>query len=110
MRVNQEPEPGRYAGTIGDIGGDELDLLECLLRIDLHHALDDRARGLIDRIVDAGLADRQAGTLSLTHAGVQRCKSLQHRLASDQEAARILQQRGLPDAIVREPSRSGQAP
>lgn len=94
---------GRYSGTVGHMGGDDIDLLECLLRIDLHQAMDDRAHGLIDRIVDAGLADRQGDELSLTHAGVQRCKSLQHRVASDQEAVRQLQQRGLPDSVLRDP-------
>ena len=92
----------RYSGTVGHMGGDDIDLLECLLRIDLHQAMDDRAHGLLDRIVDAGLADRQADGLSLTHAGVQRCKSLQHRLASDQEALRVLQDRGLPRAVLQD--------
>ena len=94
--------PERYAGPVGDIGADDLDLLECLLRIDLHEALDDRAHGLTARIIDAGLADRDAAGLSLTHAGVQRCKSLQHRLASDQEALRVLQDRGLPRAVLQD--------
>lgn len=99
--MGRNPE-GRYAGMVGHMGGDDIDLLECLLRIDLHEPMDDRAHGLVDRIVDAGLADRQADSLSLTHAGVQRCKSLQHRVASDQEALRLLQQRGLPEAALRD--------
>jgi hypothetical protein len=93
---------GRYSGNVGHMGSDDVDLLECLLRIDLHQAMDDRAHGLIDRIVDAGLANRQDDGLSLTHAGVQRCKSLQHRVASDEEAVRLLQQRGLPDSVLHE--------
>lgn len=99
--MGQSPE-GRYAGVVGHMDGDDIDLLECLLRIDLHEPVDDRAHGLIDRIVDAGLADRQADELSLTHAGVQRCKSLQHRAASDQEAVHLLKQRGLPEALLRD--------
>jgi hypothetical protein len=99
-RTLGENPAGRYAGTVGHMDGDDLDLLECLLRIDLHQAVDARAQGLIDRIVDAGLADRHAEGLSLTHAGVQRCKSLQHRVASDEEAVRLLRQRGLPDAVL----------
>jgi len=90
----------RYAGAVGDIGVDDLDLLECLLRIDLHEQLDGRAHALVERIVEAGLADRTDEGFDLTHAGVQRCKSLQHRLASDQEAARTLRDRGLPASIL----------
>jgi hypothetical protein len=98
--VAQHPEGERYSGMVGDIGTDELDLLECLLRIDLHETMDDRAHGLAGRIVEAGLADRDAAGLHLTHAGVQRCKSLQHRVASDNEAARVLVQRGLPPSVL----------
>ena len=99
--MGQSPE-GRYAGVVGHMDGDDIDLLECLLRIDLHEPVDDRAHRLVDRIVDAGLADRKTSGLSLTHAGVQRCKSLQHRAASDQEAVRVLQRRGLFEALLRE--------
>lgn len=93
----------RYAGEVSDIGIDDLDLLECLLRIDLDQAMDSRAAGLSRRIVAAGLADCHANTLRLTHAGVQRCKSLQHRIASDQEAARVLLQRGVPQCALQAP-------
>jgi hypothetical protein len=100
IQMVQVPGPERYSGRVVDIGGDDLDLLECLLRIDLGQALDARAQGLLTRIVDGGLADRSAAGLSLTHAGVQRCKSLQHRVASDREAARVLEERGLPLAAL----------
>lgn len=100
MTVRQISSTGRYTGTVGDIGSDELDLLECLLRIDLEQAMDVGARGLVDRIVTAGLADRDLEHLSLTPAGVQRCKSLQHRVAADQEAVRVLLRRGLPPSVL----------
>lgn len=103
MPAGQSPGTGRYSGTVGDIGADELDLLECLLRIDLRQGLDERASGLATRIVAAGLANEGADGLSLTHAGVERCKSLQHRLASDQEAARVLLRRGVPRFALRGP-------
>jgi hypothetical protein len=45
--------------------------------------------------------------MRLTHAGVQRCKSLQHRVASDNEAARVLEERGLPPSVLRDPSGVG---
>lgn len=92
---------------VGGIGGHDLDLLECLLRIDLRQTVDHRAHGLVDRIVEAGLADRKADGMSLTHAGVQRCKSLQLRVAADQEAVRVLQQRGLPASLLRDSMGAG---
>jgi hypothetical protein len=106
-RVAKDPGVARYAGTVGDIGADDLDLLECLLRIDLHEPIDTRAHGLVARIVEAGLVDRDGAGMRLTHAGVQRCKSLQHRVASDHEAARVLEERGLPRSALRDPSDVG---
>jgi hypothetical protein len=97
------PAGKRYTGRVVDIGADDLDLLECLLRIDLGQALDARAQNLLTRIIDAGLADRSEAALSLTNAGVQRCKSLQHRIAADREAARVLEARGLPLAALLSP-------
>jgi hypothetical protein len=105
--VTQHPEVTRYSGSVGDIGAEDLDLLECLLRIDLHEPMDTRAHGLATRIIEAGLADRDAAGMRLTHAGVQRCKSLQHRVASDNEAARVLEERGLPPSVLRDLSGEG---
>ena len=77
------------------MGQQELDLLECLLRIDRGHALDPRADGMRKRLIAAGLVDVRDGGLSLTVAGIERCQSLMHRLAGDREAAKVLADRGI---------------
>ena len=90
----------RFSTPIGTIGSQDLDLLECLLRIDQNHRLDERADGLLDRLVEGGLVDSENGNLSLTPAGVERCRSLQHRVASDKEAAKVLAARGFSLAEI----------
>ena len=85
----------RYGAVVEPIPRDQLDLFECLIRIDHGEALDGRADALLERLIDGGLVDRMGTTLTLTVAGVERCRSLQHRIASDREAARVLAERGL---------------
>ncbi|MFD0320065.1 hypothetical protein [Lysobacter gummosus] len=53
------------------------------------------ASALRDRLIDAALAqlDEDGDTLSLTDAGVERCKSLRHRVAADAEAAQVIKER-----------------
>ena len=80
---------------VGRIGQQELDLLECLLRVDLGHALDPRAQAMLERLIEAGLVDTSSGAMSLTFAGIERCQSLQHRIAGDKEAAKVLADRGI---------------
>lgn len=75
------------------MGLQNADLLECLLRVDREEPLDERSAGLIDRLLDGGLLELVEGSLSLTCAGVERCRSLQHRVASDKEATRVLAER-----------------
>ncbi|GAB3366292.1 hypothetical protein GCM10027431_08040 [Lysobacter rhizosphaerae] len=93
-------ERDRFSRSIHNIDSQDLDLLECLLRIDQHRPLDVRANGLLDRLVEGGLVDRENGDLSLTPAGVERCRSLQHRVASDKEAAKVLAARGFELAEI----------
>ena len=90
----------RYSAAVESISRDQLDIFECLIRIDRREPLDGRAGALLERLIDGGLVDRSGTTLSLTAAGVERCRSLQHRLASDKEAARVLVERGLAEAIA----------
>ena len=78
----------------------DLDLLECLLRIDQNLSLDERASALLDRLVEGGLVDREGACLALTTAGIERCRSLQHRIASDEEAAKVLAARGIALADI----------
>jgi hypothetical protein len=84
-----------YSIEVGEISQQELDLLECLVRIDQREALDARAGDLLERLIEAGLVDSFDGDLSLTVAGIERCRSLQHRIAGDSEAAKVIAGRGL---------------
>ena len=89
----------RYAIDVVAADQQQIDLLECLIRIDRGEALDGRASALRGRLVEAGLVDETNGVLRLTPAGIERCRSLQHRIASDREAARILADRGIAMAL-----------
>jgi hypothetical protein len=44
-------------------------------------------------MVESGLAVDDEDGIKLTAAGIELCKSLQHRVAADTQAARILQER-----------------
>jgi hypothetical protein len=65
-----------------------------------------RAGDLLDRLIEGGLVDRSDdGTLSLTTAGIDRCRSLHLRVLSDSEAARVLEERGIPLPSLRAAAR-----
>lgn len=98
------PDTVRYSMKIGSMGQQEIDLLECLLRIDRDQTLDARAGDMRDRLIDEGLVDCAGANLSLTFAGIERCRSLQHRIAGDKEAAKVLADRGIALAIATEQS------
>jgi hypothetical protein len=51
-----------------------------------------------------GWPDETNGDLRLTPAGIERCRSLQHRMASDREAAKVLAERGIALAAAQEAS------
>lgn len=89
----------RYSMRIGNIGQQELDLLECLLRIDTRQALDARAADMRQRLIEAGLVQVRGDDLALTPAGIERCQSLQHRIAGDKEAAKVIAARGIELAV-----------
>lgn len=92
-------DDGRYSIDVVAADQQQIDLLECLVRIDRGEALDGRAAGLRDRLIEAGLVDGMDGMLRLTPAGIERCRSLQHRIASDREAAKVLADRGIALAM-----------
>lgn len=96
-------EPDRYSMPVDNMHQDEIDLLECLLRIDMREPLDPRAGGMCSRMIEAGLVDETERGLRLTAAGIQRTQSLQHRLAGDREAAKVLATRGI--ALASSPQR-----
>ena len=73
---------------------EELALLEVLKRISQHEALTEGDSVVRDRLVGSGLVtENDGGGLVLTSAGIEMCKSLQHRVAADAQVAKILQQR-----------------
>lgn len=90
----------RYTMHVEHVNQQERDLLECLLRIDQREALDERANGLCQRLIEAGLVDPTLDGLRLTRAGIERCQSLQHHLACDREAARALATRDMAHAMT----------
>jgi len=72
---------------------EDLALRDVLERIDQWLELGRNSQGLRERLVEVGLAESVDGVLRLTDAGVERCKSLHHRVAADAEAAQVLQER-----------------
>jgi hypothetical protein len=72
---------------------EEMGLLECLHAIAHGEELAQRSHALRDRLIEAGLAVQDDDGLSLTPAGIERCRSLQHRVASDREAQKMIDQR-----------------
>jgi len=72
---------------------EDLALLEVLHSIDQDIALTDGQSEVRQRMIESGLAVEDADGMKLTLAGIELCKSLQHRVAADAQAAKILQMR-----------------
>ena len=72
---------------------EELALLDVLERIDQWLESGPNSAPLHERLVEVGLAERVDGTLRLTDAGIERCKSLHHRVAADAEAELVVMER-----------------
>jgi hypothetical protein len=72
---------------------EDLALLEVLQRVDQHVVLTDADSAIRQRMVEGGLILEGEFGLELTSAGIELCKSLQHRVAADAQAAKIVQQR-----------------
>jgi hypothetical protein len=78
---------------------EDLALLEVLQRVDQHVVLTENDNAMRQRLLDSGLVEEDEYGLALTAAGIELCKSLQHRVAADAQAAKILQQREESEAI-----------
>jgi hypothetical protein len=100
LAVAEDP---RYSMDVVNMGQQELDLLECLQRIDRGQPLDARADDLLKRLVEAGLVDSSDGDLNLTIAGIERCHSLMHRISGDKEAANVVAERDIE--LAKDPTR-----
>ena len=77
---------------------EDLALLDVLHRIDQGVELVHGDGVIRQRMVESGLiADDETG-LRLTTAGIELCKSLQHRVAADAQAEKVLQERAASEA------------
>lgn len=72
---------------------EELALLDVLERIDQWHEPGVNSAPLRGRMVEIGLTEMVEGTMRLTDAGIERCKSLHHRVAADAQAELVVKER-----------------
>ena len=72
---------------------EDLALLEVLKRIDQGAELTVSDAPIRQRLYESALAMDVEGGMQLTAAGIGMCKSLQHRVAADAQAEKILQKR-----------------
>lgn len=72
---------------------EDLALLDVLDRIDQHIEPPPNSQALRQRLIDTGLVVLEGDVLRLSDAGIERCKSLHHRVISDAEAAALLAER-----------------
>lgn len=72
---------------------EDLALLEVLKRVDQDEVLTQDDSKIRSRLVESGLIVDDAEGPRLTAAGVEMCKSLQHRVAADAQVEKILQKR-----------------
>ncbi len=72
---------------------EDLALKDFLTRIDQGVELVHGDTAIRQRMVESGLIEDDADGLRLTPAGVELCKSLQHRVAADAQAEKVLQAR-----------------
>ncbi len=79
--------------AVDPISLEDLALLEVLQRIDQAIPLESGDTEIRQRMVETGLVTEDGEGSQLTAAGVELCKSLQHRVAADKQAARIIEQR-----------------
>lgn len=79
---------------------EELALLDVLHRIDQGIELKHGDSEIRERMAASGLIEDDEQGLRLTPAGVELCKSLQHRVAADAAAEKVLQERASGDAAA----------
>jgi hypothetical protein len=77
---------------------EDLALLDVLKRIDQHIGLTQGDTEIRLRMVESGLLEDDDEGLRLTLAGIELCKSLQHRVAVDTQAEKVLKERAAAEA------------
>lgn len=79
---------------------EDLALLDVLNRIDQGVELVHGDTAIRQRMLESGLIEDDADGLRLTAAGIELCKSLQHRVAADAQVQKVLQQRAAAEAVA----------
>lgn len=77
---------------------EDLALLDVLNRIDQGVELVQGDTAIRQRMVESGLIEDDVDGLRLTTAGIELCKSLQHRVAADAQVEKIMQKRAVSEA------------
>jgi hypothetical protein len=85
--------PNAAETTMDPMSLEDLALLDVLDRIDQHIEPAPNSGALRQRLIDTGLVVDEGGIIKLSDAGIERCKSLHHRVISDAEAAALLAER-----------------
>ncbi|MGV8922557.1 MAG: hypothetical protein ACOH1L_04285 [Thermomonas sp.] len=80
-----------------EISLEDLALLDVLKRIDQGVELVHGDTAIRLRMVESGLIDDDVDGLRLTTAGIELCKSLQHRVAADAQVEKIMQKRAVSE-------------
>lgn len=79
---------------------EDLALLDFLKRIDQGVELAQDDTVIRQRMMDDGLIDDDADGLRLTNAGIELCKSLQHRVAADAQVEKVMQKRAVSEGAA----------
>ena len=79
---------------------EDLALLDVLKRIDQGIELVQGDTAIRQRMVEDGLIEDDADGLRLTTAGIELCKSLQHRVAADAQVEKILEKRAVSETAT----------
>ena len=82
---------------------EDLALLDVLKRIDQQIELTHGDTEIRQRMVESGLLEDDDEGLRLTIAGIELCKSLQHRVAVDAQAEKVLKERAAAEASAGTP-------
>jgi hypothetical protein len=82
---------------------EDLALLEVLQRVDQALPLQSGDTKIHQRLIESGLVTMDTDPPQLTSAGIEMCKSLQHRVAADAQAAKIIEKREADDAPADSP-------
>ena len=77
---------------------EDLALLDVLNRIDQGIELVHGDTAIRQRMVESGLIEDDTDGLRLTAAGIELCKSLQHRVAADAQVEKVLRERAAAEA------------